>query len=162
MDICLLKNKPHFIPKIAYWYHNEWGVINPDPELNNQTIAALEVKLAEYCNSDRLPLMLVATTNANLIATAQIRFQENTNYPADSHWLGGVYVDELQRGSGTAQSLIEVIIIKAKQLGIDKLYLHTEALCGGLYKKMGWQAVEETLYSGVNVLIMKKILSNEY
>ncbi|NRD71892.1 GNAT family N-acetyltransferase [Shewanella sp. VB17] len=159
MDIDLLKHKPHFITQIANWYHNEWGVINPDPELNNQTIATLEVKLAEYCNSDRLPLMLVATCDTELIAAAQIRFQENTNYPADSHWLGGVYVCKSQRGNGTAQSLIEVISEKAKLLGVQELYLHTEVLSGGLYKKMGWLPVEEILYCGINALIMKKRLN---
>ena len=155
MDINLLHDKPDFIPQIAKWYSEEWGNLDDCSGKNRRSTAVLEIKLADYLNIDTVPLMLVATKNHSLIAAAQLRFQENSRYPAYSHWLGGVYVAEQERGNGTARILIEAILNKAKQLDIRQLYLQTEDLSGGLYKKMGWQAVEEVKYCGVHVLIMQ-------
>lgn len=155
MDINLLKDKPDFIPQIAKWYSDEWGYIDDGSGIESRSTTTLELKLADYLNVDTVPLMLVATKNRELVAAAQLRFQENKTYPADSHWLGGVYVSESHRGNGTARTLIEAILNKAKQLGIRQLYLQTEDLSGGLYKKMGWQTVEKVKYSGVHVLIMQ-------
>ena len=158
MDINLLNDKPDFIPQIAKWYNSEWGDIDDGSGLQNRDTAALEIKLADYLNSDTVPLMLVATKNSELVAAAQLRFQENKTYPENSHWLGGVYVSEPHRGNGTAQTLIEAIVTKAKQLNVHRLYLQTEDLSGGLYKKMGWKAVEEVKYCGIDLLIMQRDL----
>jgi predicted GNAT family N-acyltransferase len=155
MDINLLNDKPDFIPQIAKWYSEEWGNLDDCSEKNRRSTAALEIKLADYLNVDTVPLVLVATKNSELVAAAQLRFQENNAYPEDSHWLGGVYVSEPHRGNGAARTLIDAILNKAKQLGIRQLYLQTEDLSGGLYKKMGWQAVEKVKYSGVHVLVMQ-------
>ncbi len=159
MDINLLHDKPDFIPQIAKWYNSQWGDIDDGAGLQSRDTAALEIKLADYLNIDTVPLMLVATKNRELVAAAQLRFQENKTYPENTHWLGGVYVSKPHRGNGTARTLIESILSKAKQLGIQQLYLQTEDLSGGLYKKMGWQAVEEVKYCGVHVLIMQLDLS---
>lgn len=158
MDINLLHDKPDFIPQIAKWYSDEWGYINDGSGKESRSTTALEIKLAEYLNSDTIPLMLVATKNQSLIAAAQLRFQENSRYPSDSHWLGGVYVCESHRGNGAGQALIEAIVTKAKQLNVQQLYLQTEDLSGGLYKKMGWKAVEKVKYCDIDLLIMQRDL----
>ena len=152
MELVLLADKPKAIPQIAKWYSDEWGYISND---SSRSTSALETKLNGYLNTDKLPLMLLATVNNQVIATAQLRFQEMTTYPETSHWLGGVYVDKAHRGKAIGQSLINGILDLARRHQVSELYLQTEDHSGGLYKKMGWKAVEQVTYHGVKVLVMK-------
>ncbi|MPY26397.1 GNAT family N-acetyltransferase [Shewanella psychropiezotolerans] len=152
MELVLLADKPKAIPQIAKWYSDEWGHISND---SSRSTSALETKLNGYLNTDKLPLMLLATVNNQMVATAQLRFQEMTTYPETSHWLGGVYVDKAHRGKAIGQSLINGILDLARRHQVSELYLQTEDHSGGLYKKMGWKAVEQVTYHGVKVLVMK-------
>ncbi|AQS35279.1 acetyltransferase (GNAT) family protein [Shewanella psychrophila] len=159
MELVLLADKPEAIPQIAKWYSDEWGYISND---SSRSTSALETKLNGYLNTDKLPLVLLATVNNQVVATAQLRFQEMTTYPKTSHWLGGVYVDKAHRGKSVAQTLINGILDLANKHGVNELYLQTEDHSGGLYKKMGWKAVEQVTYHGVDVLVMKLKVNDVY
>ena len=169
MELVLLADKPDTIPQIAKWYSDEWGHLTSDKSADDSSRSthALESKLMDYLNRDQLPLILLATDQdedggTRVIATAQLRFQEMTSYPETSHWLGGVYVDKAHRGKSVAQTLINGILDLANKHGVNELYLQTEDHSGGLYKKMGWKAVERVLYHGVDVLVMKLKVNDVY
>lgn len=151
MQLLLLSETPESIPKIAQWYSNEWGYIG-----EGRSTAELEQKLTDYLNSDKLPLIVIAQEKGKLIGAAQLRFHEMDIYPDREHWLGGVYVETTSRGQGVAENLIEAIIDKARLLGVKSVNLQTEDMSGGLYKKLGWQAVEQVTYHGIKVLVMEK------
>ena len=162
MELVLLADKPEAIPQLAKWYNDEWGTatLNKGADDSSRSTQALEDKLKDYLNRDKLPLILLATDQdedggTRVIAAAQLRFQEMTTYPETSHWLGGVYVDKAHRGKAIGQSLINGILDLARQHQVSELYLQTEDHSGGLYKKMGWKAVEQLTYHGVKVLVMK-------
>lgn len=163
IELALLADKPDAIPQIAKWYSDEWGYIATD---DSRSTAALESKLKDYLNRDTLPLILLASIkeggHSKVIAAAQLRFQEMTTYPVTSHWLGGVYVNADYRGRAVGQTLLTAIIDIAKQQKITELYLQTEDHSGGLYKKMGWQPIEQVKYHNVEVLVMKLCLTEQF
>lgn len=161
MELMLLANRPEAIPQVAKWYRDEWGYITDD---DSRSTLTLETKLEDYLNLNTLPLILLATNKDNsgdtqVIAAAQLRFQEMSTYPESSHWLGGVYVDRNYRGNAVAQKLISGILQLAKQHGVKELYLQTEDHTGGLYKRMGWKNIERVNYHNVDVLVMKLTLT---
>ncbi|BAJ00020.1 GNAT family N-acetyltransferase [Shewanella violacea] len=169
MELVLLADKPEAIPQIAKWYNDEWGTptLNQGANDSSRSTLTLESKLKDYLNRDKLPQILLAThqdegCGTQVIASAQLRFQEMTTYPETSHWLGGVYVDKAHRGKAIGQCLINGILDLARQHQVSELYLQTEDHSGGLYKKMGWKAVEQVTYHGVKVLVMKLKLNDFY
>ncbi len=151
MQLFLLSEIPETIAQIAKWYSDEWGYIG-----EGRSTKELELKLNDYLNDDKLPLIIVAVDKGRLVAAAQLRFHEMEIYPDREHWLGGVYVEASSRGQGVAEKLIEAIIDKARTLGVESINLQTEDMSGGLYKKLGWQAVEQVTYHGIKVLVMEK------
>ena len=122
----------------------------------DKTLAKEIEKLQSYLNKDKIPLILLAIDNDEILGVAQLKYHEMSIYPDKTHWLGGVYVSKKHRGKGIAEQIILEIIAKAKELNVRKLYFQTENLSGGLYRRMGWMPIEKVVYHGVNVLVMEK------
>ncbi|WP_299494014.1 GNAT family N-acetyltransferase [uncultured Shewanella sp.] len=161
MECHLLADKPEYISQIAKWYNDEWGYISESIGESIDTGRSAEVlalKLADYLNRDTLPLIVLIIENDNLLGAAQLRFHEMDIYPDKEHWVGGVYIDKPYRGQGIATILINQIIKLAKRHGVSHLYLQTEDHSGGLYKQLGWKAIEQVNYHNVDVLVMEKSL----
>ena len=151
MKIELLSQNQNWLPTIAKWYIEEWGP-KKDAEATQKEIQKLQV----YLNEKKVPLILVAFENDTLLGAVQLKMHEMNIYPNYRYWLGGVYVSKHHRNSGIAKALVLEAINKAIELNIDKLYLQTENLSGGLYKKLGWSAIEQVNYNGEEVLVMEK------
>lgn len=154
MEMDFLANNIDTIPVIAKWYFDEWGYL---PEEN--TIEKVKKNLQVYLNTDKIPLMIVAKNEKEILGTAQLKYREMSIYPEKEHWLGGVYVSKNHRGKRIAERIILEIIFNAKKLGVHKLYLQTENISGGLYRRMDWKPVEHVNYRGNNVLVMEKIIT---
>lgn len=60
-----------------------------------------------------------------------------------SPWLAGVFVGEKFRGQGIASKLVERVFVEAKELGYNKIYLHTET-AASLYEKLGCKKICDT------------------
>lgn len=152
MQIEFLLNRQDAIPTIGRWYYQEWGLrLGGDTE--QQCIDALDI----YLNSDKMPFILVATEDAQIVGAAQLKFREMEDiFPEKEHWLGGVYVAEEHRGHGIASELVEAIATRAPSYGVKTLYLQTERLDGGLYRRMDWRPVQEVDNHGLRVLVMER------
>ena len=153
MKLVLLADKPSALPQVAKWYSDEWGYIGEGHSTNE-----LELKLKDYLNHNKLPLIVLALDDSKLMGAAQLRYHEMDIYPEREHWLGGVYVTSEHRGNGVAQALVNAVIAKAKTLGVSSINLQTEDFTGGLYASLGWQPVEQVIYHGIKVLVMEKSL----
>ena len=153
MKFILLGDNPSALPLIAKWYSDEWGHIGEGRSTNE-----LELKLKDYLNHNKLPLIVLALDGNKLMGAAQLRYHEMDIYPEREHWLGGVYVAPEHRGNGVAQALVNAVIAKAKTLGLNNINLQTEDFTGGLYASLGWQPVEQVIYHGIKVLVMEKLL----
>ncbi|OHU87778.1 MULTISPECIES: GNAT family N-acetyltransferase [Pseudoalteromonas] len=153
MDILFLADKVELKPLVAKWYFEQWGDI-----IENASIALFEQQLDEYLNRDCMPLIVVALEGEQMIGVAQLKYREMSIYPDREHWLGGVFVAPKWRGQAVATALVDSVEQVAKSLGIKELFLQTEALEGGLYKRVGWQSLERVTYCGVDVQVMSKRL----
>ena len=76
-------------------------------------------------------------------------------YPELEHWLGGVYVAPDYRRRGIAKLIVEESKNVARMLGVQKLYLQTEYIDGGIYSQLGWKLVDKLIYNNVNVAVME-------
>ena len=151
MKLEYLAHNKQTIPTIAQWYYEQWGDLDKEFTLYNFT-----EKLFEYLNTDKIPLMIVAIEDREVIGVAQLKYREMEIYPEKEHWLGGVYVSQLHRGKNIAEKIIQKIISDAEKFKVHTLYLQTFNLTGGLYRRLGWQPIEKALNHGKNVLIMEK------
>ena len=146
-----LADRPEALATIAGWYFSEWGYLRPDT--GPERIAA---RLGSSMHRDRLPLVVLAVDGREVIAAAELKYHEMDIYPDREHWLGGVYVAVPHRGRGVAAQLIGYAVAEAAALGVEVLHLQTEHRDGGLYTRLGWQAVEQVNYRGVDVLLMQR------
>lgn len=151
MKLEYLADHRELLPIIGQWYFEEWGYLSEGKTLE-QDIQRLHI----YLNKDKVPLMLLAIEDGTLLGAAQLKFREMSIYPEKEHWVGGVYVAEAHRGKGIARQILSELIAIAKSLGVETLYLQTENLGGGLYRRMGWTPIEQVNYRGIDVLVMEK------
>ena len=119
-------------------------------------IEDIRKELGNYLNSERIPLMVLAIENENVIGVAQLKYREMDIYPEREHWLGGVFVEEAKRHRGAASAIVRKVISIAEELNVEVLHLQTVARDGGLYRKLGWKPVETVHYRNETVLVMEK------
>ena len=150
MEYQKLADHVDLVPVVAHWYHDAWGHL-----YKNATVDKTVARLKDYLNADRIPLIVLAMENNELLGAAQLKCREMDIYPDKEHWLGGVYVAREHRGKQVASRLVEHTLSVARSLDVKVLYLQTEALDGGLYRGLGWMPIEGVEYYGVSVLVME-------
>ncbi len=148
-----LADHPEFVPQIATWYFNQWGHEEPGGSVE-RTCKRLKSKL----NRDQAPIPIIALAGGKLLGTAQLKIREMEIYPEREFWLGGVYVDAAARGQGVGELLVKRVEEISQRLKIQELFLQTKKLEGGLYAKLGWILVEQVVYQGAQVAVMRKDL----
>ena len=149
MNLALLADHPEAADQVARWYFDEWGHLAP-----GATLEQIRARVAASVNRDSAPLLVLARKNGAVIGAAGLKLREMDLYPDKEFWLGGVYVDERERGRGVASVLAEEVVRRARAAGIERLYLQTERLDGGLYRKLGFRPLEQVYYKGRDVLVM--------
>ncbi|MES2626465.1 MAG: GNAT family N-acetyltransferase [Pseudomonadota bacterium] len=152
-----LANQPQHLPRLAQWYFAEWGELT-----QAASVQVVETRLQEYLNTDRIPLIMIAENAGELMGAVQLKYREMPIYPEKEHWLGGVFVAEQFRHRRVAETLIRKVLALARQMGVDELHLQTIRQDGGLYSRLGWQAVDRINYRGLDVLVMVKKLGRTY
>jgi len=152
-DIRYLVDCPKVIPTLARWTFDEWhkpyGIRSMDDQVevfNNRS------------NRDRFPLAFVAFHQSQPVGTASLKLREMTTHTHLPHWLGAVYVTKEFRNRGIGTALVKRATTKAKELCVQTLYLHTLDK-ESLYLRLGWVEIEQRSYSGHEVTIMKKKLT---
>lgn len=82
-------------------------------------------------------------------------------FPHKQYWLGSVYVDGDYRKRKLGSKITARIVALAQEMGLPHLYLQTQNLGGGLYKGLGWRAVEQFSDPGEETLLMYLPLQKE-
>jgi GNAT superfamily N-acetyltransferase len=153
IDIKYLADCPEVIPTLASWVFEQWG------RQNKMESASVPMALfSKRVNRDRIPLALVAFLDSQPVGTASLKVQEMTTHTHLLYWLGEVYVAEPFRSRGIGAELVSRATDKARDLGIETLYLHTPDK-SGFYSRLGWEEMERTIYHEHEVAIMKKALA---
>ncbi len=148
MIITTLAEAPHHVPTIAKWYYEEWG------KYTGMTLEEEVTRQKGYLNAGALPMLLVALDGERLAGATQLKFYEMPQYPDYEHWIGGVYVDAPFRGKGLASRLVQEAYRIAGSYGVPALYLQTQNMTGGLYRKLGWEPIHKTISHGLDTLVM--------
>jgi GNAT superfamily N-acetyltransferase len=144
-----LFESPEHIPTLARWFQDQWGALNPDASYESR-IADLGLRTKKT----ELPLTIVASENHKLLGTYSLDLEDMHTRSDLSPWLASVYVNPKFRKKGIGTLLVKDAIIRAKDLGIRKMYLFTPDQAAW-YEKMGWKEMEKTVYHGTTVTIMR-------
>ena len=153
MEIKYLADCPEVIPTLASWTFEQWG-----QQYQMESIRVQLKLFADRVNRDKIPLSLVAFLDTRPVGTASLKVREMTTHTHLPYWLGAVFVVEQFRHRGIGTKLISHATDKARDLGVETLYLHTPDKTG-LYLRLDWEEIERTVYYDHEVVIMKKELS---
>ena len=151
VDFDLLANHPEHVGLVAPWLFGEWG-----DAARGQSSEQLEAGLRSRISTNSLPMHLLAMKGGVPIGFAALKLHEMGEFPQREHWLGSLFVLPEDRGLGIGGALIEEIVRRASERGVGLLSLQTERLDGGVYRHLGWVAVEKFRSRGDEVLIMER------
>ena len=148
MKIEYLADYTEHIPTVAKWFHDEWGYLEPECDLEERT-----KRLREKSNRETIPVGFIAVDHNEPVGSA---FLVECDMDTHSHlkpWLAGVYVQQPYRKHGIATALVTRVVDEAKQQGFSKLYLWTPKE-ENYYAKRGWHTIERTRYKNEDAVIM--------
>ena len=145
------RDHPEAAEVVAGWWFEQWGHEDPTGTFAS-TLAVLRAGEGKL-----LPVTVLAYLNDDLVGAAQLKAHElHAQVPALTPWLGNVFVAPEQRGAEIAAGLVAEIETLAREAGFRRLYLQTQALDGGLYARVGWQAVRRLETSHGTVMLMDR------
>lgn len=149
IHVNLLIDAPEHGEKAIEWIYSTWG------SDSGKDLESLKKKAENYKNIDRLPIMFVATQNSSLAGFVILCENDMRGKECYSPWLASLFVAPEYRNRGIASMLERSLIDKALSLGMKTVYLFTSD-SEEMYKKIGWQFLEKTVYRGEDVSIMFK------
>jgi GNAT superfamily N-acetyltransferase len=144
-----LVDKQDQIPQVIQWWRSAWGDRMNDDDL------VIAKEFSKSLGKTELPIDILAMVDGKAVGSAALKNQELIEvYPQYQSWLGSVFVDEAYRGQNIASQLSLRVVDMARERGLRQLYLQTQNLSGGIYKKLGWQEVERFNYFDEDGLLM--------
>jgi GNAT superfamily N-acetyltransferase len=138
ITVDFLEHHPQHVEAVARWIYDEWTHVT-DPELETQV-----ARTRTWLSHDRIPLCLVALDGARCVGTISIFVDDLPALPDLTPWLAAFYVDREWRRRGVGAALMTRLLEVAKELGIGRLYLHTET-AAPYYRKRGWRYLFRTI-----------------
>jgi hypothetical protein len=82
MQLRFLADHEQAIPIVANWYRQEWGHLE-----QGNTVQIAAQRLRDYLNKDKLPLIILAVEDGEVLGAAQLKYREMDIYPEKEHWL---------------------------------------------------------------------------
>jgi N-acetylglutamate synthase-like GNAT family acetyltransferase len=149
MEIAPLDEHPEHIPTLARWHLAEWG-----HHSTGRTQESTEERLRRHAASDAIPLTMVALEAGEPVGSAALVWNDMKTRPKIRPWLADVVVDPAWRRRGIGSKLVRRLVEKARELGVETLYLYTPDQ-DRLYTSLGWETVERLEYRDEEVVLMK-------
>ena len=151
MNLYALKQKPEYLDQVAIWLYHEWG-----EKTEGSSLQVVKEKLKTFINIDTLPINFILLEEGNLVGTFNLMLSDPPTRKDLSPWFGSLYVEPNYRNQGIGTFLLKSAVSKAKEFGIQKLYLCTPTR-QKMYTKSGWQPIDEVKFRGEKVTIMEII-----
>ena len=150
IKIDLLKNYPNTIPALAHIWHEVLGKIWM-PGIGIEEIESLYHEELEH----DMPLTYIALYNQIPVGSATLEL--NGGIRADLRpWLGDLVVDPKYQKQGIGKMLVDVAVLKAKELGFKKLYLFAfDPTIPEYYKRLGWKKIGMDEFKSHPVTVME-------
>ncbi len=154
MQILDLREEPQHIPTLAAWHHHQWSSLNPGHSLEKRI-----AKMQDYLGDNFVPSTLIAKTT-ELLGSAAIVENDMETKPELTPWLASVFVAPEYRNQGIGSQLVKHVMQKAKQAGIEALYLFTPDQAN-FYQKLGWEVFSHEEYRDHSVTVMRVRLTEQ-
>jgi len=154
IKIDLLKNHPSAIHALARIWHEVLGRIW-FPELTIQEIESLTYDELNTCDETT---SFVALYDEIPVGFCTLKLKEE--FRADlGPWLADVVVTPKHQKQGIGKMLIDVTVLKAKELGFEKLYLFAfDPTIPEYYKRLGWSQICMDEFKSHPVTVMEVAL----
>jgi len=140
------------VETLAGWEYAQWGDHEPGRRLDEAV-----GEFRGQCGEGGVPSVFVVLAGDTPVGMASLIADDMRDRPDLTPWLASVYVQPLWRGRGIASWLVRRVEEEARTHGVERLYLFT-ADRQPLYRRLSWQALEETDYRGERVTIMLRRL----
>ncbi|WP_445158462.1 GNAT family N-acetyltransferase [Halomonas sp. E14] len=153
-DITIVRLIPEsdHVDTVASWTFAEWGHLHP-----GSTADSYREAFRRECGEGGVPSVFVAMQGNRPVGTAALLAEDMDSRPELTPWLASVFVLPEWRGQGIAARLIRRVEEEAVDSGFSQFYLYTPDQ-QGLYRRLGWQNLEELNYRGEAVTIMLRQL----
>ena len=153
IELALLADWPQAAAVVAGWYYRQWAQHEP-----GMTYGRVLDRVVAQGGRESAPLLVLALEDDRPVGAAGLKIREMEIYPNREFWLGGVYVEPGSRRRGIASRLVSEVMARARRAGIERLYLQTEDLSGGVYLRHGFSPIEEVVNKGHRVLVMSAFI----
>lgn len=153
MNIDYLADHEEVIPALARWFYEEWAYLHPD-----RTLEDVRRALEERTTRGRIPVALVAIEGKELLGSVSLKTHDMDTHLELTPWLAGLYVAARRRKQGIGTLLVEAIENEARELGVQKAYLHTPG-SEAFYTRRGWCVTQRTQYHGYPVPVLEKTIT---
>jgi GNAT superfamily N-acetyltransferase len=151
IKIDLLKNHPQAIPMIANIWHEVLGKIWM-PDIG---IEEIESGYYEELNQDILPLTHIALNGEIPVGSCSLLLNDGIRSDLGP-WIGDLVVDPKYQKQGIGKMLINAAITKAKEFGLEKLYLFTfDPSIAEYYMRLGWKKIGMDEFKSYPVTVME-------
>jgi len=154
IKIDILKNHPNAIPELAHIWHEVLGKIW-FPELEVQEIESLTY---DELNHQDETTSFIALCGEIPVGFCTFKLKEEFR-PDLGPWLADVVVAPKHQKQGIGKMLVDVAVMKAKELGFEKLYLFAfDPTISEYYKRLGWKKIGMDEFKFHPVTVMEMIL----
>ncbi|WP_435389741.1 GNAT family N-acetyltransferase [Halomonas sabkhae] len=109
------------------------------------------------CGPAGVPSVFAAMSGERPVGMASLVVDDMSDRRDLTPWLASVFVLPEWRGHGIASRLVRRVEEEAEAHGVGRCYLYTPDQ-QSLYRRLGWQDVEEREYRGEVVTIMQRDL----
>ncbi|MFN2331651.1 MAG: GNAT family N-acetyltransferase [Halomonas sp.] len=150
----LLPSSPHVL-KLARWEFQQWSHLDPARRLDEALFC-----FREQCGPGGVPSVFIALWDDTPVGMASLIADDMHDRPDLTPWLASVYVVPAWRGRGIASRLVQQVEKEASAHGIGQFHLFTSDR-QTLYRRLGWQAMEECVYRGEAVTLMVRRLPSD-
>lgn len=114
-----LADVPQHTATVMNWTFNQFGAAP------GRTLADVIAGAHCFANTDRLPILFVASRDGEPLGCVVLRDQDLPGWEHLSPWLASLFVIPGARGQGIAAALARHLESVATGLGYARLYLHT-------------------------------------
>ena len=153
MEIISIKEKHNYLEEYCRLCSLEWGCTKTKKELN----VYVKNKIKKIHEEDKVISILGLVDNYNLIGFISLFKYDGEERRDLTPWYATMYLKKDYRGKGYSRLLNDAILIEAKKLGYDRVYLKSNLV--NYYEKFGAIYIK-TLDNGENLYYINCITKN--
>ena len=150
-----LPEDPETIYTVASWNQSYWGTQYPDIFEGDDFQSEFE---SHATNKQGLPRTYIAKLNGELAGAITIELEPAIDSWSFGPWVSNLYVAEGFRDQGIGNYLMEMALVKLKELKHEKAYIWTDASNEEYYTRRLWAAVADTELGERRILVFEKTL----